>query len=231
MKKILITLALFALTMPAFAQWSIGLRDGVNLNHMTRSSFYTDATYINNFGISSAITVSYKALDWLTITAEPGWTERNYITYHNNYYMQLAGCHESHQNGYLQLPIMADFNWGGEKLRFHLMAGVSCGYWLYSLTTGSVYALNIDPSATDEVVSSQAFEAVDVEFDEVRDNRFCFGYVAGMGLSFNFNEHWGLLLEGLVNYDVTSQTKDYMRINDPRYNTTYTLKLGLNYSF
>ena len=71
------------------------------------------------------------------------------------------------------------------------------------------------------------------EFVEKRDQRFDFGLVGGLGVEWRFKllkKDWAWqIIEARIYYSTLSTQKDYMKIRDPRYNTTLALQSGLCY--
>jgi hypothetical protein len=125
-------------------------------------------------------------------------------------------------NNYLTLPVMASFNFGGEKLRGFCNLGVYGGYWLSCHKEGSDYN------------SFHEYEysfSEDVDFNSKRDQRWDCGFVGGVGLEYHFVEHWGVQAEARYYYSTTSVQKDYMKVKDPKYNSTLALQVGVIYFF
>ena len=231
MKKLLSILFLAAgLALPASAQWSIGIHGGMDLNSLTRSSFYTSQTYGNRTGFSGGIVSQYAFNEWLGLRFGADVLQKNYRTVYNNTEMAKAGCYEDFKNTYLQIPVMADFSVCPTKWRYHLLAGVYGGYWLSSRESGTINHVSLDPN-DDALIHPVSFENEKVEFNSERDNRLCYGVLCGLNIERALSEHWFLNVEALYCYDLSSQTKDYMNFKDPRYNTTIDCRFGVNYKF
>ncbi len=116
------------------------------------------------------------------------------------------------------LPVMADFSFGGEKLRGHLLCGGYAGYWLQADQKGKTYWM------TDYYVYFNDFNEKR-EFNS-EDQRFTAGVVDGIGLSFEATSHVAFSLESLYYYDLVSYHKGYTHLNDPRYLNTLSVSLG-----
>ena len=231
MKKLFSILFLSAsLALPAAAQWSVGFHGGMDINKMTRSSFYTSQTFEDRAGFSAGISSEYLFKEWLGLRFGADILRKNYQTVYNNSEMLQAGCYEDFKNTYFQIPVMADFRICPAKWRLHFLAGVYGGYWLSSRESGTINHVSLDPDEKSNI-RTVSFENEKVEFNSTRDNRLCYGALCGLSVERALSEHWSLDVESLCYYDLSSQTKDYMTIKDPRYNTTFDLRFGVSYKF
>ena len=150
--------------------------------------------------------------------AELDWTQKNYRLTRQI----LSNLDYKYVNNYLQLPVMASFSFGGKQLRGFCNAGVYGGYWLTSGREGTDFNNS----------SEKVYEfSEDIKFNSERDQRFDFGFVGGIGLEYRFCQRWAAQVEMRYYYSTVSTQKDYMRLSDPRYNSTLGVQAGLWYSF
>ena len=70
-----------------------------------------------------------------------------------------------------------------------------------------------------------------MKFNSESDQRWDFGFLGGIGVEYRFSPHWAAQAEVRYYYDVTSTTKQYMRVKDYRYNNTTAFQLGGFYIF
>lgn len=223
MKKIAFTLVVISFSLVVNAQWRIGGTVGATYNLYSRHNHYmSDWHYQGAWGRvrnvyfgSLGIMGQYDVNDWLGIRADLNWTMKN----HRQYRTMISKDYET-QNSYIQLPVMASFSFGGQKLRGFINAGFYTGYWLVSEDYGTVN--------NNKYIYTNDFEGK-------RDQRIDFGCVGGVGLEWRFkikNKDWAWqILETRLYYSTKSIQKDYMKIKDPRYNTTIALQSGLCYFF
>jgi hypothetical protein len=113
---------------------------------------------------------------------------------------------------------MADFTFGGKKLRGHFMIGGYMSYWMFAKVSGNTFDIYEKTIPFDEKM----------EFNEYH-NRFVAGLVAGPGLSVALTEKISLELDALLYYDLVSYMKVSKVSPDPRYNNTASLTLGVIY--
>ena len=115
-----------------------------------------------------------------------------------------------------------DILFGGTKLRGFCHVGAYGGYWLNSRIKGDVF-------------SSFSRKTYDVDqeipFDSERDQRWDFGFLGGLGMEYRFASHWAAQVEMRYYHSVVSTQKDYMRVKDPKYNSTLALQAGVCYFF
>lgn len=217
--KRLITFIALVLPSLAFAQWRVGVNGGATYNHSTISKHYmTDFQWKDRWGVTLGVMGQYDVNDWLGVRAELDWTQKNYRLTRQI----LSDLDYKYVNNYLQLPVMASFSFGGKQLRGFCNAGVYGGYWLTSGREGTDFNNS----------SEKAYEfSENIEFNSERDQRFDFGFVGGIGLEYRFCQRWAAQVEMRYYYSTVSTQKDYMRLSDPRYNSTLGVQAGLWYSF
>lgn len=217
--KRLITFIALVLPSLAFAQWRVGVNGGATYNHSTISKHYmTDYQWKDRWGVTLGVMGQYDVNDWLGVRAELDWTQKNYRLTRQI----LSNLDYKYVNNYLQLPVMASFSFGSEQLRGFCNAGVYGGYWLTSGREGTDFNNS----------SEKVYEfSENIEFNDERDQRFDFGFVGGIGLEYRFCQRWAAQVEMRYYYSTVSTQKDYMRLSDPRYNSTLGVQAGLWYSF
>lgn len=217
--KRLITFIALVLPSLAFAQWRVGVNGGATYNHSTISKHYmTDYQWKDRWGVTLGVMGQYDVNDWLGVRAELDWTQKNYRLTRQIF----SVLDYKYVNNYLQLPVMASFSFGGKQLRGFCNAGVYGGYWLTSGREGTDFNNS----------SEKAYEfSEDIKFNSERDQRFDFGFVGGIGLEYRFCQRWAAQVEMRYYYSTVSTQKDYMRLSDPRYNSTLGVQAGLWYSF
>lgn len=157
--------------------------------------------------------------DWLGVRADLNVTQKNHRQYRTGFFN--SNDYKTH-NTYLQLPVMASFSFGANKVRGFLNLGVYGGYWLSSHLEGTMFSLEENKTLpVDE----------DVDFNDDRDQRWDTGLAGGIGVEYRFAQHWVAQVEGRCYYSTVSTQKDYMKIRDPKYNTTLGLQVGVFYIF
>ena len=220
MKRLLLIITFILLTRTAFAQWSVGAHGGITFTSIDRSQAgRIDETYNPLLGYNVGAKATYAVNSWLAIRADLNVMQRNHrLQRHINY---LSPVYTDHINTYLTLPLMADFSFGAERLRGHLLLGGFTGYWLCQRVRGTTYGM------TD-------YEVFFNDFDEQRpftseDYRFDAGLLGGMALSYRLNSHIDLSIDAILYYDLVSHHKGYVNLQDYRYLTTSSLTLGISY--
>ncbi len=217
-KKLLVAVALLT-AMTAQAQWRVGVTGGADYNVFSMDQQYmTDYKVDGRWGVTLGVTGQYDVNDWLGVRADLNWTQKNYR--HSR--VVYSDVNYKLTNNYLQLPVMASFRFGGERLRGFCNLGVYGAYWLNSNRKGSDW--NTFANKTTEFDEK-------VDFYDTRDQRWDCGLVGGIGLEYLITNHWAAQAEVRYYYSTTSTTKQYMRNKDYRYNSTTAVQLGINYIF
>jgi hypothetical protein len=203
-------------------RWSVGLEGGYAYNMLYSSVGYRAFTeYQDGHGFTIGIPARYQFFDWFAVQAAFQYVQKNHALVRTEL---NAAIHSEWTNSYLELPLMANFSFGGKKLRGFLNTGGYIGFWADSHIKGSARALSENPFTG---VGSY-YESYDekVPWDERRDNRFEAGLLAGIGVQYAlaFCTFYG---EARFNYGLTDMQKDYMRQQVPRVNDTITIQAGV----
>lgn len=213
-------MALLAIMLPAQAQWRAGVTVGGDWNHYTIDKHYmTDWHYEGRWGWTLGVTGQYDFNEWLAVRADLNWIQKNHRQYRTGV---IAGTNYGTRNSYLQLPVMASFSFGGQNVRGFLNLGVYGGYWLNSRVKGNFF--NIFSEETSAVSEK-------VEFNSERDQRWDCGLTGGIGVEYRFAPHWAAQIETRIYYSTISTQKDYMMLEDPKYNTTTAIQAACYYIF
>ena len=203
----------------ANAQWRVGVTAGADYNvHSMDLQYMDDFRMQGRWGATVGVTGQYDFTNWLGVRADLNWMQKNYRQYRTN----LSEVHYKYRNNYLQLPVMASFSFGGEKLRGFCNVGVYGGYWLNSHRKGEDFHNVSDYTYT---------FSEKVEFDKDRDQRWDCGFVGGLGLEYRFAKRWGAQVEARYYYSTTSFRKEQPHFKDKRYHSTLGLQAGVMYFF
>lgn len=222
MKKLYaIVLSVFLLSaVDVPAQWSVGLRGGWTTTTISRyDAGRMDEAYSALGGFEAGVQGSYSFNSWFGVRANLSFMQRSHRMDRNLNY--LDPVYTDHRNAYMMLPVTADFMFGGERLRGHLIVGGYAGYWLSDHRKGTTHWM------TDYNVYFEPFDERR-EFTS-EDSRFNAGVVFGAGISYSIGEKWEVGVDALYYYDLTSHHKGYAHLADPRYLNTLAINLNLNY--
>jgi len=229
--KILFILLLASLPDIASGQWRVGATGGTTLNHYVIDKHYMeDWHYDNGCGATFGVFGQYDFMTWkkwtFGVRADLNWAQKNHKAYRNQLSEgETKAVDYTFYNNYLQLPVMANINFG-RKLKGFINLGIYGAYWLTNNVKGhSSYG------SMKSRIRTLLTEESKVAFDGKRDQRWEFGLIGGIGGEWQFALHWGVHLELRYYRGLTSKQKDYMQTNDPRYNDTFALQTGLSYIF
>ena len=217
--KLINVVVALALAVSANAQLKLGVTAGADYNVYSMDQQYmTDYKVDGRWGTTFGVSGQYNLNEWFGVRADLNLTQKNYRRSRVVYdYVDYKLT-----NNYMQLPVMASFSFGSQKLRGFCNLGVYGGYWLSSHRKGS-----------DKNTFSEEFIRFDekVTFNDERDQRWDCGLVGGVGLEYRIAAHWSAQAEVRYYYSTTSATKQYMRNRDYRYNSTTTVQIGAYYNF
>ncbi len=217
----------------ASAQLAIGIEGGYNKNYLvTNNSNRAFTNYVPMNGFNVAIPVQFQLADWFAVTADPTFIQKNYRQERSSFF---EGVYQNNYNNYLQLPITGRLLFGGKKLKGFIDGGIYGGYWMSSKVKG-VTSNILDPTGDENTSVSSIFDFQKpysynekYTFDSKKDNRFEFGWIAGLGIGYGITERYQVFTEARLMYSFTDQQKNYQTNQVPRYNTTYGINLGVMY--
>ncbi len=239
-KKLFRYLGLMSLILASYgskAQLYIGLEAGGNQNYLiTNISNLVSAEYVPINGFNIAIPIQYKVNDWFALEAAPGLIQKNYQMQRTGFY---AGVYQLTKNNYFQVPLTAQFSFGGNKLKGYLDLGGYVAYWASSHIKGAfANALNDQPFG-----SNYPYYAVTVfdystpyrydekyQFNSTTDNRLELGLTAGLGISYQACSKCKVFTEFKYYDGLTDLQKKYQQGGVPKYNETGSLSVGFLYS-
>lgn len=228
-KKLSIVLSISALLFVTKlqAQLYVGVEGGANRNYLitnTSDKPFFDYQHSNGYSIGVPIRYQFPKLLWFGgIQAIPSFVQKNYRMQRTGFYSDM---YQQYDNSYLELPIMAQFRFGGhinkeQSLYGILNLGGFGGYWMSSHVKGRA----LSPM---DLTNYQEFDE-DYTFSDVKDNRFELGGLAGIGLQYMPTKKFVISIEGRYTPTFTDQQKAYSENQTPRYNDTYNVLVGVQY--
>lgn len=211
-------------SLPKPTRWTLGLQGGLDHNFYSINTQYAyDMHFSGMRGITLGFSASYEFFDWLAVRIDLNMTQKNYKMQRSNTYKDY---YTNYRNTYTDVPILAVFHFGGKQLKGHFALGGYVGYWNSGNRNGVVFGIDDEI----EPVFNYSFDET-YEFNSTRDNRFDAGIAAAAGISYRLKDNIEFKLEYMLYYGLTSTTKNYMRIADPRYHTTNIAQFGVSYCF
>lgn len=210
------------------AQWFVGMEAGANRNYLisnTADKPFFD--YQPSYGYSAGASVRYvfpKLSSWFGgIQVVPTYIQKNYRIQRTGDYSDM---YQQTNNSYLQLPVMAQFKFGGhigknQTLHGILNLGGYAAYWM----SGHVKGMALSP------FDPNNYQPYDTkyQFDNTRDNRTELGAVIGVGLQYALLDRCVLSVEYRYTPSLTDQQKAYQDDQTPRYNDTHSLLVTVQY--
>ncbi len=215
------------------AQWHVGIIGGIDYNAYSAETHYMkDWKYKGAAGCTAGLMGQYNFKDWLGLRMELNWIQKNH-SLNGPHIITQTGKVIQHislasKNDYVQVPIMAALSFGNKKWRGIFNVGGFGGKWVSKRLNGIATGLRInDESAVEFGPKDWQYKS----FVDERDQRFEFGLLVGGGAEWRFSDYWACQVEGRYYYSTTSTQKNYMRIKNPQYNTTYSFHLTACYIF
>lgn len=197
--------------------WTLGATVGGSFNWQTREAGYAyDMSYVGRWGVSAGLTATYMVFNWLSIRADVLYTQKNYGMLRMLPELQAADVHTNYMHHYLQIPVMADWTFGGD-VKGHIYTGAYGGAWL----GGQVNRKSI--LMEDEQVSPYTFTP--------EDNRADGGLAGGAGVTWDPLPYLRVGAEVMIYYSLANTVKKQPVMNDTRYNNTIVIGVTTKYLF
>lgn len=210
----------------------IGIAGGYNKNYLHSSTGYRAfTTYEAESGFEIGLPILYHINDWFAMQIEPAYIQKNYQIKRTGFF---EGIYQKNINNYIQLPIIAQFSFGGKQLRGFLNMGGYAGYWTSGRVKGSAPNVfdNRPEIADNEEIDHflQVYQRYtyneQYNFDSRRDRRIELGLLAGVGIQYLLQEKYRFFVEGRYYYGLTDLQKKYMTNQTPRYHDNYGIRIG-----
>lgn len=223
-RKLFISVCFAALTtLPAAAAtWFMGFEGGYNYNDYNIETNYAyDMRYKGAGGITVGIPMQLDVVDWFALRMDLQYVQKNHKMYRTHAYKSIYTDTHDH---YLQLPILLDFSFGGEKVRGYVGVGGYVGCWAASHREGTALSITTDG------LKNYMFDEYR-KLDKRHNSRFDAGLAGNLGIRLKIDDRMAFHAEtdfyyGLVS---TEKTKGLVAPN-PRYNTTYTVLIGITFA-
>jgi hypothetical protein len=231
-KRISFLLTVFTLlcVMQSRAQLFVGVEAGANRNYLiSNTSDKPFFEYQPSYGYSVGASVRYtfpKLSSWFGgIQAVPTFMTKNYRIQRTGEY---SAMYQQTDNTYLQLPVMAQFRFGGHLNKAQTLHGILNlgGYGAYWMSSHS-HGRAMSPFDSNEN-TYQTFDSK-YEFQSQKDNRIEFGAVAGVGLQYALQSKYIFSVEYRYTPSLTDQQKAYQADQVPRYNETHGILVSMQY--
>lgn len=215
------------------AQLKTGVSAGISRNYLETDITNRPFTnYHPKSGFLISVPVKYSFNNWLAAEIDLEYMQKNWELSRSGYY---SGVYEKATNHYIQLPLLANFSFGSTHLKGFLNLGAYAAYWGWGNRKGQLANMDdmIESIQSDNTMFDYYFpyrynEAY--QFNRTRDRRMEWGTLIGLGLEYAITENTYLTLEGRYLYALSDQQKKYMYRQIPRYNETYSLRVGVSTS-
>ena len=228
-KKIITLLCVSALLFPvqSKAQVYVGIEAGANKNYLisnTADKPFYEYQPLNGFSVGIPVRYAFPNVAWFGgFQATPSFVQKNYRIQRTGFYEPI---YQDNINSYVQLPLMAQFRFGGNISKTQSLHGIlNLGgfgeYWMMGKIKGRTLS-PMDPS------NFQSYDE-SYEFSSEKDRRIQLGGLAGVGLQFTMNKQYVFSLEGRYTPTFTDAQNAYMENQTPRYNDAYSILMNVQY--
>jgi len=214
-KRLILSIIAFLCIIPAKAQLQLGIKAGYLYDQPVVNTQYAyTRNYYPGSGALFAIPIQYDFFDWFGLVVEPQ------VQFRQTGYKLATWHSESQYNLMMDFPIMANFSWGGEKIRGFVNVGGYTGVWLNSWANKC--EINITSTPT-ELSEKRQFNN--------NDNRFDGGITGGIGLRWFNDKKVNMSLEYRYYYGLSSYQKTHADGNTYGfYNNMQAVTLGVHFN-
>ncbi len=225
---------LLSLSFPGRTQLYLGAEAGGTINYLyTNSVSQAFTVYRLRGGLTFGIPLQYTVTNWLSVQTEASFIQKNYRVARTGFFQ---GIYQDHINTYIGLPLLGHLSIGGRHFRGFLDLGFYGAYWALGKVKGT--ELNIlNPVDTPPAPNVQPANSFSLDnpyhyderyaFDNRRDRRMEFGWLAGTGMSYDLPPRYQVFLQCRYALSLTDQQKHYMLGQAPEYNETFFITTGI----
>lgn len=220
MKKPLLLLAIATLlSLPSFAQWSIGGSLVYSYNQPFRNhNKYNYFHYIGHGGPSIDLLKSWQIDDQWSAIVGLSFQQKGYSTYTKGYYSYVR-CND----WFFSLPVMAEFSFAKTKSgEFYVDAGL---YASYRCCSNRSYFVTNGNYSWYFVIEPMKYK---ISFNE--GNRFECGLIGGIGYKWCICTKWTGFATACYQYALTKQFSEPQTLSYLDRNSGVVLKLGVLYN-
>lgn len=212
------------------AQLNVGINAGISRNSLISNRGYRSNTdYTKVDGFTAGMVVRYPVNKYVTIGVEPSFIGKNYKIVRNDYYQ---GVYQATYNNYIQLPMLATFSLSNQRMLGGISAGGYSAYWAHSRKKGVIP--NLSDLSTQDGDYTNVFQNIKpfsydetYHFDNKLDNRWEFGWVAGLDFQYTLSRQFAYFMTARYYYSLTDQGKNYTINQEQRFNQTVVISAGL----
>jgi len=237
MHKLLLILYVISLIGPstiAHAQLSLGLQAGIGQNYL--STNIDKLSYTNNVSQHTpvlSLPISYTFCSWFSLQTAITYIQKNYSLVRNGPY---TGIYETFKNTYLQLPLLASFEYRHKKISGFAIMGVFAAYWVRASVKGktpAIFTATDNTAGNDRTIETFGLSYYNEPyvFDTKRDRRYQLGWAAGGGLEYLFDKNNSIVAEISFFQSLTDKQNTYMLNQSRQFDQTSVFSLGYKYSF
>jgi hypothetical protein len=204
---------------------------GYDRNIYTYEKGYAyDYRFGNKSGLDLTIPVQYNFVDWFGLRTDLAYVQKGHTMHRTG---NRIGEYTDTRDHYLQMPFMTSFSFGGEKVRGWYNPGAYVGYWLSSHWSGVSKIVQSESNGINIVKDPGYAYYFDekIDFLSKRDNRFDAGLTGVVGVGWRFLPNIEARFEAVCWYSLVDRASGSDNNLAPRYDTTFSSRLGLVYYF
>ncbi len=220
MRRLLITMCLLgSLLSETSAQWRAGVYAGAGFCGRSLQGVYDYARSRSVVpGVVAGVTGQYNFVDWFGIRMDVNMQWRNF----DDVYSVIAEQYRN-RNLYVDVPLMASFSFGSDRLRGYVNLGGYAGIWASRQVFCKPWQGGSFLPLRKEYVQTGFTRA---------ENRFDAGAAGGIGISYQFRTNLVASAECMMYYGLTdSHNTGSSRFLQPSYDTTPCVCVGIAWQF
>lgn len=204
------------------SHWQIGASGGLSVNKIDIYSPYgPDYYFYSANGYTVGATVAYHPLGWLSFHSGVSILQKNWRFVQRP--VSVSEVYENCTHNYITTPLTLNVS-VGHPISVSVFFGGFMDYWLLERFEGKISNYDIINHNGDAIFREEEYIPDDRYY-----NRYQFGITYGFALHYRTANKIELSGEMRWLYSLTSQLRSDFPIYIPRYNTAYTITLGLAY--
>ncbi|MBI1286011.1 MAG: outer membrane beta-barrel protein [Flavobacteriales bacterium] len=199
----------------SMAQLYVGVKGGATLNSFSgKAATGTDKKMAFGYGFGALVNIGFNRT--FSLQPEVDFIRKGGKTVSKNTsdYTQVAA-------NYLEVPILAKAQFGGEKFKGFVVLGPYAGYWIGGKTKSSTLGTESNESIK--------FDN-DISDDGYRQNRIDFGLDGGVGMQYAFGRSM-LILDARYGFGLSDMNRYKTEPDGYKKQSNRSMQLSLGYAF
>jgi hypothetical protein len=202
----LLTFTFILIHIHSYSQVTVSFGGGYTQNEIETKIHASNTEVESNNGLQLSILCKKEINRTFSLRTGIDYIQKNYSQLKTGAY---AGAYNCYKNLYLQIPLILQVKaFEKNKIRISGNLGIYSGYWLVGKIDGVIPNIfdstnSVSENGTNSQYFSYTSYSTNYKFKKQRDNRFEYGFITGINISYQHNRRVSFFLEPSLYYSET----------------------------